>query len=81
MSEGRAILTTRGKPVIEEFDKGNYSTDHDVPALWIGGHIVALGDGYWEPYYEKDVEHLRWKLDPEKVYILTIEEASDGDIL
>ena len=75
-----SVLVATGKPEVGEFDKGSYSDDHDVPALWIGGQIVALGDGYnnWGAFSEKDENHLIWKLDANKTYRVVIEEDSDG---
>jgi len=70
----KVVLVVRGKPEVSEFDKGFYSEGHDVPALWIAGQIVDLGDGSNMDGI-KDEEHLRWKLDPEKTYRVTIEEV------
>ena len=72
----RLVLVEEGKPEVQDFDKSFYTENHDVPALWIGNQIVDLGDGYTLSGLseEKDEEHLRWKLDPEKTYRVTIEE-------
>lgn len=73
------VLVTEGKPTTGDFDKSFYTDDHDVPALWIGGQIVAIGDGDRQVgfgYYKKDEDHLRWKLDPDKTYRVTIEEIA-----
>lgn len=69
----REILGT-GKPEMGEFDKSFYSDSHDIPALYIGGQIVQIGCGYGD-WNEKDEDHLRFKLDPEKTYRVIIEEA------
>jgi|GEM_PF-5806765 len=74
---GTLTLVIEGKPELDDFDKSFYSDDHDVPALWVGGQIVALGSGYGNWPGDKDRGHLRWKLDPEKVYRVTIEEVEE----
>ena len=61
---------------MSEFDKSFYSDDHDVPALYIGGQIMALGYGI-EDWNEKDKDHLRWKLDEDKEYIVEIREVEN----
>lgn len=74
---GTAILIAEGKPEECDFDKSYHTDDHDVPALWLGDQIVAIGDGYRPVgfgHVEEDAEHLRWKLDPNKTYRVTIEE-------
>jgi len=76
---GTIILTVEGKPEVCDFDKSYYSDDHDVPALWIGDQIIDLGDGHHNWPLGKDKDHMRWKLDPNKTYRVTIEEMhSDG---
>jgi len=70
----------KGKPKIGEFDKSFYSDDHDVPALYIGGQVVALGDG--EPMDLEDngkEDHLRWKLDEDKEHVVEIREVDDNE--
>lgn len=74
-----AILIAEGQPEIGDFDKSFYTDDHDVPALWIGGQIVAVGDGYRRGAWycaDKDEDHLRWQLDLNKTYRVTIEEIT-----
>ena len=70
------LLKVEGRPQVSNFDMSYYSDEHDVPAIWIGNQIVALGDGYhnWPP--GKDDPHLRWQLDPNKTYRVTIEELN-----
>ena len=73
----KIVFTIEGKPEMTDFDASFYTGGgHDVLALWIGSQIVDLGDGYktdW-PASGKDEEHLRWKLDFNKTYRITIEE-------
>jgi len=69
----KEILKVVGKPIMCDFDKSFYSDDHDVPALWIGGQIVAIGDGS-DDYGIKNPKHLRWKLDENKEYEIVIRE-------
>lgn len=69
----KEILRVVGKPHMGDFDKSFYSDDHDVPALWIGGQIVAIGDGS-DDYGVKHEGHLRWKLDGNKEYEIIIRE-------
>ena len=69
----KIIIEAKGKPVISEFDKSFYTEDHDVPALYINGQIIAIGNGI-DDWNIKDKEHLRWKLDKNKTYKVTIEE-------
>ena len=72
----KIILRVKGRPCMSEFDKSFYSDDHDVPALYIGGQIMALGYGI-EDWNEKDKDHLRWKLDEDKEYIVEIREVEN----
>lgn len=72
------IAEAEGEMNVSEFDKSFYSDDHDVPALYIGGQVVAIGSGYWSSWAdenEKDEDHLRWKLEEGKTYRVTIEEV------
>jgi len=69
----KEILKVVGKPMFGTFDKSFYSEDHDVPALWIDGQIIALGDGT-DDYGTIDPTHLRWKLDKDKEYEVTVRE-------
>jgi len=71
----QCVLVVEGRPETQDFDKSFYTEDHDVPALWIGNQIVDIGDGY-SMNGGKSEEHLRWKLNPEKLYRVTIEEVT-----
>lgn len=74
---GKVILAVEGKPKFNYFDKSAYTEDHDVPAVWIGGQIVAMGSGFncWSG--GKDEDHLWWELDENKQYRVTIEEIDE----
>ena len=69
----KTIIKEKGKIRISEFDKSFYTDDHDVPALYIGTQIIAIGNGIglWG---DKNESHLRWKLDSDKEYEITIKE-------
>jgi hypothetical protein len=65
------VLSFLGKPKLGEFDKSYYSDDQDVPYIYIGDLPVAIGTGT-EDYGQIDEEHLRWKLDFDTEYQITI---------
>ena len=69
----KTILKKTGKFEEQVFDKSYYTEDHDVPALWIDGQIFAIGHGY-DDYGHKDKGHIRWLLNPNKEYEITIKE-------
>ena len=69
----KTILKKVGKFRQCDFDKSFYTDDHDVPALWIDGQIFAIGYGY-DDYGQKDKDHIRWLLNPDKEYEITIKE-------
>lgn len=71
----KPVLLVEGKAKTQSFDKSYYSEGHDVPALWIGQQIVALGNGFLSYPGGKDDTHLLWRLDPSKTYRVTIEEV------
>jgi len=73
----KVIQVIEGKPKIEDIDASFYTESHDIPMLWIGKQIIDVGNGYGSWPSDKDEQHLRWKLDPNKTYRVTIEEVKD----
>lgn len=74
----KVVFRAEGKPHVSDFDKSYYTDDQDVPALYIGEQIIAIGSGFGD-YDRKGEDHLRWKLDPERTYVVVIREKAEPE--